>query len=203
MQFTSKYPLKPYQVTNFEKIKLIIATYPLATLISQSDPYPTVTQVPLILNDDGSALLGHVDRNNPHCERIQAGGAIYCTFHGPNHYMSPTIYPDEQYPGWNYVSVHVQGEIAAITDEPTLADVLTKTALHNEPQESSYQLLPSQTNYQRLIKRIVGFEIRIVDIKAIIKLAQDKGSPHCEIARDHLSNVATRDISPFLHAMLE
>lgn len=123
-------------------------------------------------------------------------------FNGPNAYMTPTIYPDEQYPGWNYVAVHVQGRVKPITDEQRLADLLIETAQLNEPAGSTYTLQPSQRNFDLYIKMILGFEIEILDAKGIFKLAQDKGQSHAELARRYLTRVGKNDVGEFLNILL-
>lgn len=202
MKFSNQYPLKPFQQRDFAKMKRVITTYPLATLISQGDDFPTVSQVPLIFDATEEKLLGHFDKNNPHCAHILAGGNIYCTFNGPNHYMSPTIYPDPQYPGWNYVAVHVKGQVRPIEDEERLADLLIQTAVLNEPPNSPYQLRRSQKNFYIYIKMVLGFEIEIIDMKGIFKLAQDKGTGHAELARQHLAKMGQKDVGDFLSELL-
>ena len=181
----------------------MIAEYPLATVVSQGDSYPTITQVPLILSENGAALRGHFDRNNPHCEEILSGGNVYCLFNGPNHYITPSIYPDTQYPGWNYVAVHVKGVVRPIEDKTWLKELLLALAARNEPENSGYELSPTQANFAELLNYILGFEIDIVEMKGIFKLAQDKGPEHAEIARRHLAEVTQSDVGDFLNEMME
>lgn len=203
MNFSNQYPLKPFQQRDLNKIRQVIAEYPLATLISQNEDFPTVSQVPLVFDDAVEKLLGHFDKNNPHCAHILEGGNIYGIFNGPNQYMTPTIYPNEQYPGWNYVAVHVKGIVKSITNEKQLTDILLKIATQNEPKGSSYQLLPAQKNFDLFLTMILGFEIEILDIKGVFKLAQDKGAPHVEIARDYLAKMSQKDILNFLKEILD
>ncbi|MEM7282074.1 MAG: FMN-binding negative transcriptional regulator [Pseudomonadota bacterium] len=202
MKYSSKYPLKPFQDSDPSKLRRVIAEYPLATVISQTKDFPLVSQIPLIYHPTDNALRGHVDRNNPHCDELRKGENIYCIFNGPNHYISPSIYPDTQYPGWNYVAVHVEGRVRAFEDKNKLTDLLLETASHNEPEDSGYNLSPSQENFHRLVQYILGFEIEISDIRGVLKLAQDKGPKHAGLAKDHLSKVVQQDISDFLEAML-
>ena len=99
MKFTDRYPLKPFQVRDAGRLERVMAAYPLATVITQGEPFPLVSQIPLLYDPAKNALHGHLDRNNPHSAEIERGGRIYCVFNGPNHYISPSIYPDSQYPG--------------------------------------------------------------------------------------------------------
>ncbi len=203
MRFHDRYPLRAFQERDTEKLKHVITAYPLATLISQGESFPTVSQIPLLIDSPGEKLRGHLDRNNPHCAHILAGGGIYCLFHGPNHYMSPTIYPDPHFPGWNYVTVHVRGTARPIEDIEWLTELLLDTARANEPPGSGYQLTPSQENFDVFIRYILGFEIEIADMKGVVKLAQDKGREDAERARQHLAHVMKEDIGEFLGKLLE
>lgn len=203
MKFSDVYPLRPFQAYDPDKLQRVISAYPLATVISQGRPFPAVSQVPLIYDSVGNVLRGHLDRNNPHCAELQRGGNIYSVFNGPNHYMSPAIYPDSQYPGWNYIAVHVEGTVRAIDDVEWLQELLIRTAELNEPSGSGYQLSASQDNFHALLRHILGFEIEITDMRGILKLAQDKGEEHAALASKHLASVMQRDISDFLREMLE
>ena len=202
MKFTDDYPLKPFQADDPGRLHKVISEYPLATVISQGPEFPAVSQLPLVLDSDRNVLQGHLDRNNPHANVLMHGGNVYALFNGPNHYMSPAIYPDSQYPGWNYVSVHVEGVVETIKDSGWLTELLLRTAEQNEPADSGYRLKPTQRGFDSLVRYIVGFEIKIMDIRGIFKLAQDKGAGHACLARDHLSTVVSRDASGFIDAML-
>ncbi len=203
MKFSDTYPLKHFQVCDPDKMHRVIAAYPLATVISQRSDFPAVSQLPLIYDSGDNVLRGHVDRNNPHCADFLKGGSIYCLVNGPNHYISPAIYPDTQFPGWNYLAVHVEGRVRAIEDNDWLTELLIRTAEENEPADSGYKLSPSQKNFNVLIDYILGIEIEIADMRGIFKLAQDKGEGHAELARQHLASVTRTDKSEFLSEMLE
>ena len=203
MKFSPTYPLKPFQAIDPDKLQRVIAKYPLATVISQCDEFPAVSQVPLIYDPVADVLQGHMDRNNPHCEALQRGGNVYSVFSGPNHYISPSIYPDSQYPGWNYIAVHVEGTVRTIEDYEWLKELLLQTAEAHEPPDSGYRLSPEQDRFDTLIKYIVGFEIAVSDMRGVFKLAQDKGERHALLARDHLADLHKRDLSEFLTDLLE
>lgn len=203
MKFTDRYPLRPFQVTDPDLLQRVISQYPLAMVISPTDVAPAVSQLPLMHVPSSGSLQGHLDRNNPHCEAIARGGDVYAVFTGPNHYMSPSIYPDTQYPGWNYVSVHVEGTVKPIEDPEWLTELLLRTAEENEPGDSGYRLKSTQAGFDTLLDYILGFEIDITDMRGVFKLAQDKGIGHARLARDHLSEILARDISGFIGDLLE
>ncbi|MDC0673976.1 FMN-binding negative transcriptional regulator [Nannocystis radixulma] len=202
---TASYPLAPFRSVDRAKLHAVIRAYPLATLISAGPEWPTVTQVPLVLDDARGAagvLLGHFDGNNPHGEVLRADPRVYALFHGPNHYISPSIYPTEQYPGWNYVTVHVQALARPLTDRERVRDILFRLAELHEPNDSGYRLRADQKNFDRFLAMVFGFELEIVDMRAIFKLAQDKGAGHAALAADHLAAVTQKDIRPLLSRLL-
>jgi predicted FMN-binding regulatory protein PaiB len=199
------YPLAPFRSLDRAKLHAVMRAYPLATLISPGAEWPMVTQVPLVLDDSrgpAGVLLGHFDGNNPHGAVLRADPRVYVLFHGPNHYISPSIYPTEQYPGWNYVTVHVQAHARPLTDRERVRDILFRLAEQHEPKDSGYRLTADQRNFERFLGMVFGFELEIVDMRAIFKLAQDKGAEHAALAAAHLAEVTRKDILPLLDELL-
>ena len=204
MKFAKKYPLSSFQSIDFSKIKTTIENYPLATIISQQNPIPCVSQVPLFLleQSDSHQLIGHFDNNNPHIAAFLEEDNVYCLFHGPNHYMSPSIYPIIQFPGWNYVTVHIEGKVKLISDLERLRENLILLGERNEPVDSTYRLKKTQSNFDKFSKQVTGFEIEILTANAVIKLAQDKGPELAQIAKRHLASLSQTDQTPYLDEML-
>ncbi|MBX2838968.1 MAG: FMN-binding negative transcriptional regulator [Gammaproteobacteria bacterium] len=206
MQFEKNYPLREFQCTEPSRIRKIVTRYPLATLIASHQSAPEVTQVPLITNDEQDSirfLHGHLDKNNPFTSTVYRSAEVYALFQGPNSYISPSIYPDVQYPGWNFVSVHVKGTLKPVNSLSDLTNILIRTAEQNEEPGSGYSLSPKQRNFGQLLEHILGFQIEISDAKAVIKLAQDKTPSNTLLAKKRLAMMATKDISAFLDDLLE
>jgi len=208
MKFEIKYPLPPFQSDDFLKIKSTIEHFPLATIITQQDLIPCVSQVPLFLVEEQiktksvTKLVGHFDNNNRHIAAFVENANVYCLFHGPNHYMSPSIYPIEQFPGWNFVTVHIEGKVKLISDLERLREHLILLGERNEPVDSTYRLKKTQSNFDKFSKQVTGFEIEILTANAVIKLAQDKGSELVQMAKRHLASLSQRDQTPYLDEML-
>ena len=123
------YPLTPFRSADADKMHAVMRAFPLATMISRygGDGWPTITQMPLVLHADRGArgtLLGHFDGNNPHAAVLRGDDRVTCLFHGPNHYMTPSIYPTEHYPGWNYVTVRVHARARVMTDRERVRALL-------------------------------------------------------------------------------
>jgi transcriptional regulator len=201
------YPLAPFRSSDPVKIAAVMRAFPLATLISPGgdDGWPTITQVPLVHHPERGArgtLLGHFDANNPHGPVLVREPRVTCLFHGPNHYITPSIYPVEHYPGWNYVTVRVHAQARPLTDREHVRALLFELAERHEPPGSGYVLRSEQRNFERYLDMVFGFELEIVEARAIFKLAQDKGPACADLAAVHLAREVREDVLPLLRELL-
>jgi len=173
----SAYPPRPYRVTDLELLHRTIDAFPLATLVTAVDGEILVTHVPLILErsrGELGALVGHVDRNNPQ-SRVLDGASVVAVFHGPDTYISPTVYATSQLPTFNYVTVHVRGTAAVMATEDQLRDSLVRMADRLEEGTERFVLAETDPRVPPLLPHIVGFEIEIASIDGRFKLGQEKG----------------------------
>jgi transcriptional regulator len=203
--FTDQYPLPPYQATDPDALRLVVEAFPLATVISQTPAGPAISQVPLILDPARAArgvLVGHMDRNNPHTALMDGGARVTALFRGPDSYMTPRIYPTPQYPGWNYVSVRVDGTSTVIQSREQVKDSLARMTELLEWDSEPYVLDRDSDRVDFLARAVVGFEIEIESMQGIFKLAQDKGPAAAEIAKHHLAERARRDWTALLDRLL-
>jgi transcriptional regulator len=203
--FSDRYPLLPFQATDPDALRQVIETFPLATVISQTPAGPSVTQVPLILYPARTArgsLIGHMDRNNPHTALMDEGAHVTALFHGPSSYMTPKIYPTPHYPGWNYVTVRVEGMSTVIRSLDEVKDSLARMTASLEWDSEPYVLDRDSDAVDYLARGIVAFEIEILSMQGIFKLAQDKGPAAAEIAKKHLVERSQRDWTTLLDRLL-
>lgn len=161
----------------------LIAANPFATLISSRDSEPFVTHCPITLQTDpdnpaGPLFLeGHVARANPHWQDWAAGGdRVLAIFHGPQAYVSPTLYANhENVPTWNYVVVHARGRIALVPDSMEHKDALLKRLIaHVEPTYAEHWRALSPQYQQRMLDAIVGFRIHVERFDAKFKVSQNR-----------------------------
>jgi predicted FMN-binding regulatory protein PaiB len=117
--------------------------------------------------------------------------------------VSPSIYPTQQYPGWNYVSVHVRARAHPIEDRQRVRDILFRLAELHEPEGSGYVLRDSQPNFERFLGMVFAFELEILEARGIFKLAQDKGLDHAELAAvDLAKNHGSADVLTLVRRLL-
>jgi transcriptional regulator len=150
---------------------------PFAILVSNIDSVPFATHLPLLIEDAGDHIVvqGHMAKANAHWKSMKEGEESLIIFHGPHAYISPSLYENrESVPTWNYAAVHVYGEPTLFTDEESLRATLHRMV---DTFESSYMAQWSglSDQYQsRMMKHIVGFDIKVKRLEAKFKLSQNR-----------------------------
>jgi transcriptional regulator len=166
---------------NREKDRTTILAFmranPFAILVSNVDGIPFATHLPVLIDDadDQIVVQGHMAKANAHWKSMKEGEESLIIFHGPHAYISPSLYEHrESVPTWNYAAVHVYGEPTLFTDEESLRATLHRMI---ETFESSYMAQWSELSEQyrsRMMKHIVGFNIKVKRLEGKFKLSQNR-----------------------------
>lgn len=150
---------------------------PFAIVISNVGGIPFATHLPLLVEEaeDQVIVRGHMARANAHWMSMKEGEESLVIFHGPHAYISPSLYEiQESVPTWNYATVHVYGEPILFFDEDGLKETLHRMI---DTFEAAYMAQWSELSgeYQsRMMKHIVGFEIKVKRLEAKFKLSQNR-----------------------------
>jgi transcriptional regulator len=139
---------------------------------------PVATQVPVLIREiDGRILLeGHVMKNTDHHNAFVQNPNVLAVFVGAHTYVSASWYSNPvQASTWNYQSVHVRGKLRFL-EEGELRRILEETTSKYEQNEQSPALFKHLTDdyVSRLIKAIVGFEMKVEVIENVFKLSQNR-----------------------------
>ncbi|WP_459500223.1 FMN-binding negative transcriptional regulator [Bacillus sp. C1] len=178
-----------------EKTKYeIIEQNSFATLFSQHSGAPYATHLPLLLNRNERILYGHFARPNEQWKDTE-NQEVLAVFQGPHCYISPSWYEtNKAVPTWNYVAVHVYGEMEIVEDEQELINSLRDLVDKYEDQESSYLLDEVEPSYiEGLSKGIVGFKIKINRIEGKRKLSQNHSAKRQELVVKQLEQMDSED----------
>lgn len=149
---------------------------PFAILISPSERGPIATHLPLLVQETGGRLIlrGHFAKANHHWSIIEQDRESLVIFHGPHAYISPSLYEvRESVPTWNYATVHVYGKGEIVKDgeaEQVLADLI---AQFDPPYYAQWQSF-SEEYRDKMLRRIVAFEIEAARVEAKFKLGQNR-----------------------------
>ncbi len=139
---------------------------------------PLLSHIPFLLNEAGTLAELHLVRSNPIVRAASEPIAAVISVSGGDAYISPDWYevPD-QVPTWNYIAVHLRGQLRRLPDE-ALHDVLAGVSAHQEEQ-----LRPKtpwttgkmdQTIYAKMQRQIVPFAMDVTEIDGTWKLSQNK-----------------------------
>lgn len=173
------YNLPYFKEHNPDQVIDFMRQHPFATLAGCVDNKPVLTQVPLLMEQRDNKLFfkGHIMRQTDHHKAFEKNPDVLAVFTSPHTYVSATWYSDPvQASTWNYIAVHARG-VLSFLDADGLVDVLRKTTLHfeNNNTESStvFDNLPEEYT-SKLMKAIIAFEIEVQEIENVFKLSQNR-----------------------------
>jgi transcriptional regulator len=114
--------------TRIPVIQKLMEDHPFASLITMGRSGLFATHLPMVLERDHSPnglLKCHISRANPQWRELSPDLEALAIFSGPQHYITPSWYPEKQetgkvVPTWNYAVVHAYGRLRVIEDSAWL-----------------------------------------------------------------------------------
>src|SRR5512142_1120562 len=112
----------------------------LFTLVTAGAGGLDASHLPMLLDaQEGPAgrLLGHLARPNGQWKATPDGAPALAIALGPDAYVSPSWYPTKRetgrvVPTWNYVAIHVHGQVRFFEDRDRLLDVVRRLTERHE-----------------------------------------------------------------------
>ncbi|REE08635.1 PaiB family negative transcriptional regulator [Winogradskyella pacifica] len=191
------YPPQHHQDNDINHMIEVIKTYPLATVISVDNNEPLITHLPLIYSN--GKLIGHIDINNPHAQLLQNNTEVTLIFSGPECYISPSIFSSTQLPTWNYIKVHLKGNVQENPDKAALKQSLISMTEFLEAPDHKYILSTDNLRLDKYLDYILMFEIEITHWEGKFKLSQDKKPNDIIAAREELVRANQASVIQFLN----
>ena len=164
--------------TSIEKLHEFIDAQSFATLITHESTCAIASHLPLLLDrkaGEQGKLIGHMARANTQWKDADGAEAL-AIFHGPHAYISPAWYGDKNVvPTWNYVALHVYGDMRIVSDREALLQTLRDTVEKYERSSAAPWSIdrPDESFLEKLLDSIVGFEIEISRMEGKWKLSQN------------------------------
>ncbi len=101
-----------------------LRAHALGLLVTAGSDGLQANHVPFLIDAEGSergTLRAHLARANPQLRELAAVEECLVVFQGPQHYISPSLYPTKRetgkvVPTWNYITVHAWGRPQVIDD---------------------------------------------------------------------------------------
>jgi transcriptional regulator len=173
----------PQQFDKPEHACTIMHGHPFASLITTDDTgFPFVTHLPLKLEEEGGQavrLLGHCARGNPLARYLTERPEALASFMGPQAYMSPKVYTDQQrVPTWTYLAVQARVQARLLEGEEAKDALLKQLISDHEPAYAAqWRSLPEDYTV-KMLNAIQAFELRIVSLQCAVKLNQHRPEAH-------------------------
>ncbi|HXZ45857.1 MAG TPA: FMN-binding negative transcriptional regulator, partial [Pseudolabrys sp.] len=134
-----------YQPPHFREDRLavqhaLIRAQSLGLLITAGPGGLQANHLPFLIDAGGAergTLRAHLARANPQWHELAAVDECLVVFQGPQHYISPSLYPTKHehgkvVPTWNYITVHAWGQPKVIDDAAWLRRQVDDLTLHKE-----------------------------------------------------------------------
>jgi len=177
------------QEKDWQQVSAFIRDNSFAILVNVAAGTPLATHIPVELEEkaDGSPVLtGHVARENRQWEAFTTGPAL-AIFAAPHAYISSSWYEKEKIPTWNYIAVHVYGQMRLLEEAELLASLERLMARYEaaSARPVSFQDIPEK-ELRNNLKAIVGFEMTITDVQARYKLSQNRNARDYNSVISHL-----------------
>jgi transcriptional regulator len=152
----------------------------LAALVSNGAAgVPDVTHLPLLT--DGSRVVGHLARANPHGRALREAGRAIAIFQGAEGYVSPSSYPSKAehhrvVPTWNYEAVHAEGPVEIVEDSDALRRLVDELTDHHErPRARPWATSDAPAAFVAAqLKGIVGVVLIVERLTGKRKLSQNR-----------------------------
>ena len=185
-----------YRQTQLEAVERFLEANAFGILVTQGDSRPLATHIPMKLEKDkeGQAwLVGHVAKANPQWQDFEEHPDVLAIFNGPHAYISSSWYVEEEVPTWNYIAVHVHGQLEVLDATQLLESLHRLVDTYEAGSKEPVRLDDLSPATMRQIRGIVGFRIRITEIHAANKLSQGRESDHARIINELEERQGTMD----------
>jgi transcriptional regulator len=176
-----------HRLTDRETLFALMASQPLGAWVCHGRDGLIANHVPFLL--DGSrgpfgTLIGHVSRANPVWRELGSAVPSVVMFQGPQAYITPGWYPGkgehgEVVPTWNYMVAHAHGVARAVENRDWVFDMLQRlVAAHEAARQSPWSVSDAPAPFMdKMMRAIVGIEIRIDRLEGKLKASQDEAMP--------------------------
>lgn len=198
---------KQFKLDDDKMIDEIIEQNSFATLISYQNEAPIATHLPLVLDREKGCLYGHFAKPNPQW-KLDDNQTFLAIFHGPHSYISSSWYETKMaVPTWNYVTVHVYGQMELMKDSVEIYETLKELVQKYETPDSTYSLEEVDASFvKQLSKGIVAFKLHITNIEAKAKLSQNHSNERKERVIQQLeksSHQENHEVAAWMKRFLE
>ena len=178
------YIKKHHQLNDRDAVLALMEAHPLGAWVCHAKEGLIANHVPFFLDRTRGpygTLLGHVARANSVWRVLPPDTPSVVRFQGTQSYITPGWYPGKAehgkvVPTWNYVVAHAHGTARVIEDPTWMLNMLNRlTDSQESGQTLPWRVEDAPPDYiRKLMRGIVGIEIRIARVDGKLKASQDE-----------------------------
>ncbi|WP_446742724.1 FMN-binding negative transcriptional regulator [Silvibacterium acidisoli] len=194
-------------------LRKLVRDHPLCALVTQTTSGMVASHIPMVLHeqDEGfGTLRGHVARANTQWRDHIADAEALGIFTGPDHYISASWYPGKlehgrEVPTWNYVAVHVYGELRVIEDPAWLLDHLRSlTDTHEAASKAPWRVDDAPPEFiANMMRGIVGVELAVTRVEGKWKVSQNRDERDAAAVVAGLDELGTSESATMSRLVME
>ena len=152
---------------------------------------PLISHVPFLLSKDGQSADLHLMRSNPIARAADHALPAVIAVSGPDSYISPDWYGiDDQVPTWNYVAVHLRGQVQLLPQD-MLRDLIDRESAAFEARLAPKPIWHSDkmdaAALDRMMRMIVPVRFQVASVDGTWKLSQNKPPEAQDSAARHVA----------------
>ena len=183
-------------------VKLIRETGGFGTIVLKGSNGFMATSVPMLVDDSGTFLEGHIASANPMVTHMD-NEEVIVVFIEADHYISANWYGESiPVPTWNYIEVQVLGKLHVIHGETELIRILDNLSdIQEKNIRGNWKTDWNVKQYEAMLREITGFRIDISHIEGKMKLSQNHKKENIEYVVSSLRKVGTNKAMEFADIM--
>ncbi|PSL47757.1 PaiB family negative transcriptional regulator [Chitinophaga niastensis] len=166
------------QEANWETIAAFIRENGFGMLVNvdeEGTPHATHIPMTLVEKTPGNFVLhGHIARINPQWKWFTRSTTL-AVFSGHHSYISSSWYEKEKIPTWNYMAVHIHGQMRVLEEKELIQSLEVMMDHYEAPSACPvhiHDITPKTLDNN--VKAIVGFELEVKTVNARFKLSQTR-----------------------------
>jgi transcriptional regulator len=182
----SMYLPKHFEETRVDVLHALIRGSGFATVVTLEAGALNANHLPLLIDptpEPFGTLHGHVARANSMWRDTSPDVDALAVFHGPQIYISPSLYPTKQdtgkvVPTWNYAVVHAYGRLGFYEDRERLFDHVQRLTNHHEDgRPEPWRVSDAPADYVAVqLRGIVGVDMTITRLIGKWKVSQNRAA---------------------------
>jgi len=172
-----------------EAVESFIRENGFASLVSLNDRELIATHTPVMLEltDDSEFLIGHISVANKQKASFNGQTPLLAIFIEQHSYISSSWYSHINVPTWNYIAVHISGTAEVMEGEDLVRQLHSLVDKYEKNNTKPFEIsqMPDDM-FQKELKGIVGFKMKIEKVQASYKLSQNRNDADHESIIKHL-----------------